>query len=60
MHPRYLDEWEMGVPAEEALFIAFGTASPNLVESTDFVAVGGKQLVLDSTGNGQVVGIEIV
>jgi hypothetical protein len=51
---------ELGVPAEQALYVSFGEREPGSVESTVMDIVGGHQLVIDRDKDGRVRGIEIV
>ncbi len=58
-HPSYQAK-ELGVPAEQALYIAFGEREPGSVESTVMEIVDGHQLVIDRDKDGRVRGIEVV
>ena len=57
-HPLYKEKWEMGVPAEQALYIILEGAT-NEVDSENFIATDGNEIVLDKTPDGRVCGIEI-
>ena len=58
-HPRYLPAWELGVPAEQALYVTFGEREPGSVESSVLDVVDGRHLVIDRDKDGLVRGIEI-
>jgi hypothetical protein len=58
-HPSY-QAMELGVPAEQALYIAFAEREPGSVESTVMDIVDGHQLIIDRDKDGRVRGIEVV
>lgn len=59
-HPNYRSKWELQVPADQALYVSFGTREPGSVESSVLEVVDGHQLVIDRDKDGRVRGIEIV
>lgn len=59
-HPSYRATWELGVPAEQALYVSFGEREPGSVESSVLDVVDGHRLVIDRDKEGRVRGIEIV
>lgn len=58
-HPSYPMK-ELGVPAEQALYVSFGERQIGNVESMVLDIVDGRQLVIDRDREGRVCGIEIV
>ena len=57
--PEYHRRWELDVPAEQALYIRFGSAERVKVRSEVLEAANGSEIVLDREEDGRVVGFEI-
>ena len=59
-HPNY-QQWEKGTPVEEALYIKFSEViTKEVVESDNFEATNGCEIVLDKDNKGSICGIEII
>lgn len=59
-HPDYLQKWELGTPAEQALYIKFSEEKLMDLQSDDYETLDGSTLVIDKNQENQVFGIEIV
>jgi len=58
-HPQYYERWELGVPAEQALYIKFGSERVTGLGSEVLEIVDGSDLVINRGKDGKVYGIEI-
>jgi hypothetical protein len=58
-HPQYYERWELGVLAEQALYIKFRSERETGLESEVLEIVDGSELVIDRGKDGKVYGIEI-
>ena len=58
-HPRYLVEWQDGIPAHQSLRVRATEELPS-IRSEVFAMLGGKELVVDFDAEGRVAAIEIV
>ena len=59
--PEYLQKWELGAPANQALYIQFTKGEVKGGVTSEVVElVSGLELVLDRDSNGKVVGIEFI
>ena len=59
-HSSYKENWERGVPAEQALYIRFAKGESEGVQSEVFEAADGREIVLDRGADGRIVGVEII
>jgi hypothetical protein len=58
-HSQYYERWELGVPAEQALYIQFSPQKLTGLESEVLEVIDGSELVIDRGKDGKVYGIEI-
>ena len=59
-HPNYMTKWELGVPAEQALYIKLDDQASENLESEVFEGIQGSEIVIDKDTDGRVHGIEII
>ncbi len=58
-HPQYRERWELDTPAEQSLYIQFGSQTRTDLESEVLETADGSELVIDRGKDGKVYGIEI-
>jgi hypothetical protein len=57
--PKYFKDWSGDVPAEQSLYIQFGSESPPSRKTETLEVRNGLLLILDFDDEGKVQGIEI-